>query len=134
MYEPAENRRVQGAAVDGGDGIADLAFAAAVRELLSERGVSAKRIPKGDEMDPQTKLFWVLIGKLRQHGLEEEANKIFFLGLVEGMSRFDLLREFGQVILRVQRAHSSAAPELQKALESCLAEVRRACPNIKEDV
>jgi hypothetical protein len=73
------------------------------------------------------------LAKLREHGFEQEANNIFFLGLFEGMSRFDLLRAFGQVILKVQRLHSPLAPELQTALDRCMAEVRKVCPNIKED-
>jgi hypothetical protein len=105
----------------------------AVRELLKERSVPPERIPSGYRMDPQTKLFWDLIGTLREHAFEEEAKSILFLGFFDGMSRFDLLRAFGQVILKVQRLHSPLAPELQTALDRCMAEVRKVCPHIKED-
>jgi hypothetical protein len=105
----------------------------AVRELLKERGVPAEKIPVHGEMDPQTKLFWDLIPKLRDHGFDEVANNIFFLGLFDGSSRYDMLRAFGQVILRLERLHSPLAPELQQALDRCKAEVKKVCPNIKEE-
>jgi hypothetical protein len=103
----------------------------AARELLQERGVPDERIPIQGEMDPQTKLFWDLIPLLRTHGLDE-AN-IALLGFFTGFTRSDMLRAWGQVILRLQRLHSPLAPELQQALDRCMSEVRKVCPDIKED-